>query len=204
VVWLCSTKPITWRKMNCPLRPDDGADCLTHSVNVCMWVFYQRKKSAHLQHGGRPGIENGRLFFKESTCLTKWNVEEIARTAVSLLGQLEHVHLELNPLQFGRHYQLGCRLLLPDWHWWTGSWSISIWNCSSIATLKQTTFVPSLREAPSRGISCWCRNPNSTVVCFTPMFDSSTQFVKSNMYCVRLSISNLKYVSFCWLLLLFS
>jgi hypothetical protein len=106
------------------------------------------------------------------------------------------IHLESNPLQFGRHYQLGCRLLLPDWHWRTGSWSISIWNCSSIATLKQTTFVPSLRESPSRGISCWSRNPNSTVVCSTPMFDTVRQI--KHVLCKTVSISNLKYVFFCW------
>jgi hypothetical protein len=106
------------------------------------------------------------------------------------------IHLESNPLQFGRHYQLGCRLLLPDWHWRTGSWSISIWNCSSIATLKQTTFVPSLREAPSRGISCWCRNPNSTVVCFTPMFDTVRQ--------IKHVLCKTKYFEFkiCFLLLI--
>jgi hypothetical protein len=42
--------------------------------------------------------------------------QEIARTAIPLLGQLALVHLESNPLQFGRHYQLDCRRLLPVRH----------------------------------------------------------------------------------------
>jgi hypothetical protein len=36
--------------------------------------------------------------------------KETTRTAIPLLGQLAHVHLESNP-QLGRHYQLDCRLL---------------------------------------------------------------------------------------------
>ena len=39
--------------------------------------------------------------------------EETTRTAIPLLGQLAHVHLESNPLHLGRNYQLDCRLLLP-------------------------------------------------------------------------------------------
>ena len=53
--------------------------------------------------------------------------KETTRIAIPLLGQLTHVHLESNPLQLGRHYQLDCRLLLPIRHWWTRSWS---WNSS--------------------------------------------------------------------------
>ena len=53
--------------------------------------------------------------------------KETTRTVILLLGQLAHVHLESNPLQLGRHYQLDCRLLLPIRHWWTRSWS---WNSS--------------------------------------------------------------------------
>jgi hypothetical protein len=84
VVWLCSTTPITGRKLNCPLRPDDGADCLPHSGNVR--VFYQLKESAHLQHGGRTGIQNGCLFIKKSTCLTKWNGRRNCADSCSSFG----------------------------------------------------------------------------------------------------------------------
>jgi hypothetical protein len=82
-------------------------------------VFDQQHESARLQHGGaqRPGIESGRHLRRSRDMFDEMKsdemAEEIAWTAVPLLGQLAHVHLESNLLQFGRHYQLDCRLLLP-------------------------------------------------------------------------------------------
>ena len=106
----------------------DGADCLPHSGNV--WIFVQRHKSLSIEHDGarRPRIKSGRIFRRCRRHVWRDEMEkETTRTAIPLLGQLAHVHLESNPLQLGRNYQLDCRLLLPIRHWWTRSWS---WNSS--------------------------------------------------------------------------
>ena len=83
-----------------------------------------------VRHGGarRPRIKSGRIFRRCQRHVWRDEMaEETTKTAIPLLSQLAHVHLESNPLQLGRHYQLYCRLLLPIRHWWTRSWS---WNSS--------------------------------------------------------------------------
>ena len=178
MVWLCSTKPITWRKMNCPLRPDDGADCLPHSVNVR--VFYQRKKSAHLQHGGRPWIENGRLFLKESTCLTKWNVEEIAETAVSLLGQLAHASIwsqilfslaVIINLVVAFFYPIDTDGPAPDPLAFETALALPLWSKRPLFLLYERHLV----EESRAGVGIPTQPSSASHPC-------STQFVKSNMY----------------------